>query len=39
MAGLVRVDKQLAELAAHSKQVDEHLKRLTELLEQTPPSA
>jgi voltage-gated potassium channel len=39
MAGLVRVDDQLTVLAAHSKQVDEQLKRLTELLEQTPPTA
>ncbi len=39
MAGLVRVDEQLAELAAHSKQVDEQLKRLTKRLEQSPPTA
>jgi voltage-gated potassium channel len=37
MAGLVRVDEQLAELTAHSKQVDEQLKRLAELLESPEP--
>jgi voltage-gated potassium channel len=37
MAGLVKVDKQLAELTAHSKQVDEQLKRLAELLEPKSP--
>lgn len=37
MAGLVRVDQQLAALTAHSKQVDEQLKRLSELLERTTP--
>jgi voltage-gated potassium channel len=37
MAGLVRVDEQLAELTAHSKQVDEQLRRLSELLERTEP--
>ena len=37
IAGLVRVDEQLAELTAHSKQVDEQLRRLSELLERTEP--
>jgi voltage-gated potassium channel len=37
MAGLARVDEQLAELTAHSKQVDEQLRRLSELLERTEP--
>jgi voltage-gated potassium channel len=39
MAGLVRVDQQLADLTAHSKQVDEQLQRLTELLEKTQPKS
>lgn len=39
MAGLLRVDQQLAELTAHSKQVDERLQRLYELLERTPPKS
>ena len=33
MAGLVRVDQQLAELSTHTKQLDERLERLSELLE------
>lgn len=37
MAGLVRVDQQLADLTAHSKQVDAQLQRLTELLERSQP--
>jgi voltage-gated potassium channel len=37
MAGLLRVDNQLADLTAHSKQVDEQLQRLTDLLERTQP--
>lgn len=37
MAGLGRVDEQLADLAAHSKQVDEQLRRLSALLERTEP--
>lgn len=37
MAGLVRVDEQLAKLSAHSEQVDEQLRRLTDLLERTQP--
>jgi voltage-gated potassium channel len=37
MAGLVRVDEQLAKLTAHSDQVDEQLRRLTELLERAQP--
>jgi voltage-gated potassium channel len=39
MAGLQRVDQQLADLTAHSKQVDEQLQRLTELLEKTTPKS
>jgi voltage-gated potassium channel len=39
MAGLVKVDKQLADLTAHSKQVDEQLQRLTQLLEKTQPKS
>jgi voltage-gated potassium channel len=39
MAGLVRVDEQLAKLTAHSEQVDEQLKRLAELLERSDPSS
>jgi voltage-gated potassium channel len=39
MAGLVRVDEQLAELSAHTKQLDERLERLASLLEQEPPKA
>ena len=33
MAGLVRVDQQLAELSTHTKQLDERLERLYELLD------
>ena len=39
MAGLGRVDEQLAELTAHSKQVDEQLQRLANLLEQSAPES
>ena len=39
MAGLVRVDQQLAGLSEHSKQVDEQLRRLTDLLEQSQPKS
>jgi voltage-gated potassium channel len=39
MAGLVRVDEQLAKLTAHSEHVDEQLKRLAELLERSDPSS
>jgi hypothetical protein len=39
MAGLVRVDQQLADLAEHGKQLDERLDRLYDLIErQTPDS-
>ncbi len=37
VAGLGRVDEQLAELTAHSKQVDEQLQRLANLLERSAP--
>ena len=37
MAGLGRVDEQLAKLTAHSKQVDEQLQRLANLLERSAP--
>jgi voltage-gated potassium channel len=37
MARLVRVDEQLADLAAHSRQMDERLARLQELLERNEP--
>ena len=37
MAGLVRVDQQLAELSAHRKELDERLDRLYELIERTTP--
>ena len=33
MAGLDRMDKQIAHLATHSKQMDERLDRIAELLE------
>lgn len=39
MAGLVRVDQQLAALTEHSKQVDERLDRLIELLERSTPES
>ncbi len=39
MAGLGRVDEQLAKLTAHSEQVDAQLKRLTELLERSAPES
>jgi voltage-gated potassium channel len=37
IAGLGRVDEQLAELAAHTKQVDERLDRMSKLLERNAP--
>lgn len=37
MAGLGRMDEQLAELAAHSKQMDERLDRISALLEKNQP--
>lgn len=37
MAGLNRMDEQLAELATRTHQVDERLDRLSELLEKRPP--
>jgi voltage-gated potassium channel len=39
LAGLGRVDEQLTELAAHTKQVDERLDRMSKLLEQNAPEA
>jgi voltage-gated potassium channel len=39
MAGLVRVDQQLAELSAHTKQLEERLERISNLLERTPPAS
>lgn len=39
MAGLVRVDEQLADLTAHSKQLDERLDRLYELIERSTPKS
>jgi voltage-gated potassium channel len=39
IAGLGRVDEQLTELAAHTKQVDERLDRMSKLLEQNAPEA
>ena len=39
MAGLVKVDDQLAKLTAHSEQVDAQLKKLAELLERSAPGA
>jgi voltage-gated potassium channel len=39
LAGLGRVDQQLAELSAHTKQLDERLERLSKLLEQAPPAS
>lgn len=39
LAGLGRVDEQLAKLTAHSAHVDEQLKRLSDLLERTPPAS
>ena len=38
VAGLARVDEQLSELTAHTKQQDERLDRLTELLERSSPN-
>ena len=37
MAGLVRVDQQLAELTAHGKELDNRLDRLYELIERSTP--
>jgi len=37
MAGLVRVDQQLADLTEHSKQVDERLEQLMQLIERSNP--
>jgi len=37
MAGIVRVDQQLAELAAHSRQMDERLEQMQKLLEDSQP--
>ena len=39
MAGLVRVDRQLADLTEHSKQVDERLDQLVQLLERSGPTS
>jgi voltage-gated potassium channel len=39
MAGLVRVDEQLADLTEHSKQMDERLDRLFELVERSLPES
>jgi voltage-gated potassium channel len=39
MAGLVRVDEQLADLTEHSKQLDERLDRLYELIERSTPKS
>ncbi len=39
MAGLVRVDEQLAQLAEHTHELDARLDRITELLEQPAPEA
>jgi voltage-gated potassium channel len=39
IAGLGRVDEQLTELAAHTRQVDERLDRMSKLLEQNAPEA
>ncbi len=39
MAGLGRVDEQLAKLTAHSEQVDAQLKRLANLLERSAPES
>lgn len=37
MAGIDRMDKQIAHLATHSKQMDERLDRIAELLEKNQP--
>jgi voltage-gated potassium channel len=39
MAGLVRVDNQLADLTEHGKQLDERLDRLYELIERSTPTS
>jgi len=39
MAGLLRVDEQLADLTEHSKQMDERLDRLFELVERKTPES
>jgi voltage-gated potassium channel len=39
MAGLVRVDQQLADLTEHSKQLDERLERLYDLIERSTPQS
>lgn len=39
MAGLERVDKQLTDLSAHTKQLDERIEQLYELLKRTPPKS
>jgi voltage-gated potassium channel len=39
MAGLVRVDEQLADLTAHSKQLDARLDQLMELIERSTPKS
>jgi hypothetical protein len=39
MAGLVRVDQQLADLTQHSKQLDARLDQLVQLIEQSNPKA
>jgi voltage-gated potassium channel len=39
MAGLVRVDQQLADLTAHSKQLDDRLDQLMQLIERSTPTS
>ena len=39
MAGLLRVDQQLADLTEHSKQLDERLDRLFDLVERSAPNS